>query len=128
MIRKCRVGTLIFEILFLSLSAIAVWSFGMVRVHADDDSEKWSDYDDYEVVSHDTVWSGNHVQAYIFKPIVVVDGATLTIEKGTHIEFSQIFVYDGRIVAEGTDAERIVFTKMPSQISEPEQDVGIYDA
>ncbi|MEI7749965.1 MAG: hypothetical protein WCJ25_03095 [Candidatus Moraniibacteriota bacterium] len=100
----------------------------MVRAYADDDNEKWTSYDDYEVVSHDTVWSGSHVQVDILKPIVVVDGATLTIEKGTHIEFSQIFVYDGRIVAEGTDAERIVFTKMPSRIFEPEQDVGIYDA
>lgn len=75
------------------------------------EDEKWTDYDNYNVISQDTIWSGNVVFDDVYKPVIIVDGATLTIEKGTHIELTDLFVFLGRIVAEGTAEENIVFTK-----------------
>jgi len=75
------------------------------------DDEKWVDYDNYIVINQDTTWRGDVVFTDQYKDIVVVDGATLTIEGGAHIELaSRLDVYLGRIVAEGTAENNIVFT------------------
>jgi pimeloyl-ACP methyl ester carboxylesterase len=81
------------------------------------DEEKWTDYDNYIVINQDTTWSSNLVFNNIEKPIVVVDGATLTIEKGSHIELFQLKIFYGRIVAEGTAQENIVFTRAIPDLS-----------
>lgn len=68
-------------------------------------------------ISRDTTWpTGEHI---IRDRIVIANGATLTIEKGAVIKFTKgedyfyspgLSVSDGRIVAEGTREEKIIFT------------------
>ena len=87
-----------------------------VSVRADEDTG-WTNYDDYVVIDHDTVWRGALTRADLAKPVVIVNNATLTIEAGTHIEMDRITVYDGRILAQGTAVDRIVFTKQEPDLS-----------
>ena len=75
------------------------------------DDNKWLDYDNYTVINEDVIWSGNVVYDDIMKPVVIVDGATVTIEKGTHVSLLVLQVFYGRIVAEGTAEDPIIFTK-----------------
>ena len=68
-----------------------------------------------KTISEDTVWGkGEHI---IDSWLTIRNGATLTIEKGAIIKFSQeseyipiLFVENGKIIAEGTQDEKIVFT------------------
>jgi Lecithin:cholesterol acyltransferase len=95
-------------------------------VSASDDP--WQDYENYTVIDHNTVWSGQITRADIPKPVVVVNGAVLTIEKGTHIELGSLTVYDGRIVALGTEQEKIVFTRQEQELSGVSaEDLARYD-
>lgn len=94
--------------------------------HADDE-DAWQDYENYTVIDHDTVWSGNITKEDIPKPVVVVNRAVLTIEKGTHIELKKLTVYSGRIVAQGTEQDKIVFTKQPPDFSWMTPDFERYD-
>ncbi|HAI74122.1 TPA: hypothetical protein DCL22_01925 [Candidatus Moranbacteria bacterium] len=75
------------------------------------EDQKWLDYENFNVIRQDTTWSGNIVFDDMYKPVIIVDGATLTIEKGTHIVMTDLIVFLGRIAAEGTAEENIVFTK-----------------
>ena len=81
------------------------------------DEQKWTDYDNFTVINQDTTWSGSLVFNDINKPIAVVDGATLTIEKGARIELFQLHVFYGRLVAEGSAQEKIVFTRATPDLS-----------
>lgn len=69
------------------------------------------------LISTDTVWTAG--SEYLFDTDVIVSGATLTIEKGVKVKFtpnqdlgaSGIFqIQGGRVIAEGTEIEPIVFT------------------
>lgn len=77
------------------------------------DDEKWLYYDDYNVINADTTWKEYKTNTGIdpAKPFVVVDGATLTFEPGDQIEAFSVSVYLGRIVANGTEQNKITFTK-----------------
>ncbi|HWQ60407.1 MAG TPA: hypothetical protein VN420_04690 [Candidatus Fimivivens sp.] len=97
------------------------------RAHAEDDYT-WQYYDNFEVIDKDTVWQGSFVQKNFWKPVVVVNGATLTIEKGTKVEISHLSVYNGKIIAEGTDTERIVITPAPSYLDIGDGGLGNCDA
>lgn len=95
-------------------------------VFATDDG--WSDYDNYIVIDHNETWSGEKAFTDATKPIVVVNGATLTIEKGAHIKLGSLIVYDGKIVALGTEKEKIVFTKQKPDFSHiSPEDLAQYD-
>lgn len=119
-----RVGgflLVIFLLFVVSALLVNVWS---VQAESDD---VWQNYDDYEVIDHDTTWSGSFTQADIQKPVVVVNGATLTIEQGTRVTLGHLSVYDGRIVAEGTENEKITFTKLAPDFSSLTSDFDQYD-
>ena len=75
------------------------------------EDERWWDYDNYIVIDEDTVWSGTKVYNNPDKPVIIVNGATLTIEKGTRVEILVLEVHMGRIIAEGDENDKIVFTK-----------------
>lgn len=90
-------------------------------------AEEWQDYENYTVVDHDTTWSGHVTRADLPKPTVVVNGATLTIEKGTTVEISLLTVHEGRIVAEGTPEQPIKFTKQAPDFSRVPADYAPYD-
>ena len=72
---------------------------------------------DHIEISQDTVWeAGEHI---INNWIEITNGATLTIEKGAIIKFAKdgeyipiLSVENGRIAAEGTKDEKIIFTAL----------------
>src|SRR3989344_9433369 len=104
-----------FSIFSLVLLPISQMGTSLQPAHASDDL--WQDYENYTVIDHDMTWSGQITRADIPKPVVVVNGATLTIEKGTRIELGSLTVYDGKIIALGTEKEKIVFTKQAPDLS-----------
>ena len=68
---------------------------------------------DYTLIRTDTTWSGN---VLVDKPVLVIDGATLTLEKGTRVTLAEdVSVIDGTFLAEGTERENIVFTNGPER-------------
>ncbi len=77
------------------------------------EEEKWpaEECATSEVICEDETWSGNVVFSDPKKPVIVADGATLTIEPGTTVAAFKIQVSLGRIVANGTPQKKIVFTK-----------------
>ncbi|MFH0969670.1 MAG: hypothetical protein V1804_04135 [Patescibacteria group bacterium] len=114
--RKQKIIRKIFTVFLIAifvLSPIKIGSLSFEFASAVEipEEEKWTNYDDYIVIDEDTTWSGNVAYNDPDKPVVVVNGATLTIKKGTHIEIVDLEVRMGRIVAEGTQDEKIVFTK-----------------
>ncbi len=107
------------------LGWLAILFFCLINTaHAGD---PWQNYDDYTVIDHDTMWSGHLGRTELPKPTVVVNGATLTIEKGTTVEVSMLTVLDGRIVAMGTETEPIHFTKQAPDFSRVPADYAPYD-
>ena len=121
--RSTLASSLVFALLVLPLSP-GNFSFRMVSAAGED---LWQDYENYTVIAHDTLWSGTITAADIPKPVVVVDGATLTIEPGTHIEVGTLTVYDGKIIALGTEKEKIVFTRRPTDFSALPPEFDQYD-
>ncbi|HBR71942.1 MAG TPA: hypothetical protein DEA27_04065, partial [Candidatus Moranbacteria bacterium] len=78
----------------------------------------WTDWVDngQEFIIEDTVWEkGEH---FLDRSVVIENGATLTIKKGAKIIFQEsvsgetpyLAVGDGKIIADGTSDEKIVFT------------------
>ena len=69
---------------------------------------------EYVVINNDTTWSKGDY--YFENPILIENGATLVIEKGSRIFFkknesgSYLDVMEGNIIAEGTMDEPIVFS------------------
>lgn len=119
----------VFLLCGLIFSSTALIPASLPSVHAAHTEDTgWGDYENYTVIDHDASWSGQITRADIPKPVVVVNGATLTIEKGAHIEIGTLTVYDGRIVALGTEQEKIVFAKQAPDLSwvSPE-DLAQYD-
>ncbi len=69
---------------------------------------------EYITVDHDTTWTKDDTLVFD-RDVVIENNATLTLEKGTKIEFvsghsAAIFVSDGRIVANGTEKEKVKIT------------------
>lgn len=89
------------------------------KTHADQEDvcandSSWYCNGNYIVINGDdnpnTTWSGN--VSYPDKPVVLVRGAILTIEPGTHVEINKLWVIDSsQVLAEGTKENNIVFTK-----------------
>ena len=121
--RSIPASFLVFALLVIPLSQSGS-SFQSASAAGED---LWQDYDNYTVIAHDTLWSGTITAVDIPKPVVVVDGATLTIEKGTHIEVETLTVYDGKIIALGTEKEKIVFTRRPTDFSVLPPEFDQYD-
>lgn len=94
---------------------------------AEGDTSDWSNYTDYVVIDHDTTWNGRMTRAEIPLPVVVVNEATLTIEKGADVAIDQLSVYNGRIVAEGTVTEPIHITKQADDESRVPAEYAPYD-
>lgn len=61
-------------------------------------------------ITTDTLWSGDH---RVTESVTILDGATLTIDAGTTVEVpTNAFIrVEGRILAEGTEATPIIFTR-----------------
>ncbi|HBI33718.1 MAG TPA: hypothetical protein DEA43_00195 [Candidatus Moranbacteria bacterium] len=86
----------------------------------------WDDYDNYIVINEDVTWRGTVTYNDIWKPVVIVDGATVTIEKGTRVEILDLEVLYGRIVAQGTKDEPIIFTKANPDYSQYSENEKMY--
>lgn len=92
---------------------------GIEAVRAEDEQPVWWNEENYTVIGSDAVWSGTVV---VQKPVVIVNGATLTVEKGARVELGEdMTVVDGTLVAQGTERERVTFTKGPAP------DLSMYD-
>lgn len=115
-------------VIFLCLALIApsLRSVFVGNVSAEDE-DLWQNYEDYEVIDSDTTWTGSFRQTDLTKPVAVVNGATLTIEKGTKVEIGELKVFSGRIDAQGTDSEPVIFVPAPSYIKLPPNGAGEYD-
>src|SRR3989344_3717856 len=100
--KRISICSLLFALIWLPLSS-ALFPQSARADHTEDTG--WGDYENYTVIDHNTVWSGSMTAVGVDKPVVVVNGATLTIEKGSQIEWGLLSVYDGQIVAVGTEME-----------------------
>ena len=105
-------------IVFLACSLFLLSGFKTCKAIEIPDEDKWTNYDDYIVIDTDTTWSGQVVYDDPYKPVAIVNGATLTIEKGTTVQIMSLEVHMGRIVAEGTQSEKIKFTKAVPKLPE----------
>jgi len=75
--------------------------------------EDYYEENGYEIIAEDITWRKEDNLSFD-KPIVILNGKTLTIEKGAVVAFSGssgIEVNRGKIIAEGTSNEKIVFKK-----------------
>jgi pimeloyl-ACP methyl ester carboxylesterase len=80
-------------------------------------SASWQDSGGRVIIDHDETWKKTD-NLFFTKSVIIRNNATLTIEKGAAVTFSQggdIFIpslnlESGRIVAEGTREEKIIFT------------------
>lgn len=120
---------------FMAWSLIAVLLFLPIvptggspgSVHAEEENW-WVGYEEnYVVIHQDTVWSGHITREDIPKPVMILNGATLTIAAGTRVEVDRITVTDGRIIAKGTESEKILFTKQAPDFSWMTPDYEQYD-
>ncbi|TSD01839.1 MAG: Acetyltransferases and hydrolases with the alpha/beta hydrolase fold protein [Parcubacteria group bacterium Athens0714_25] len=111
--KKISVSILVFLMVFSPVGFNFSHYHYSASITASSEEGEWLDYENYYVIDEDVVWSGE-MDLSIELPVVVVGGATLTIEKGTKIILGEsLAVYYGRIVAEGTEQERITFTSPP---------------
>jgi len=68
----------------------------------------------YDVIDEDALWSGEVVYDFGEKQPLIGGGATLTIAPGSRVQFSEIQIScGGRVVAQGEETNRIVFSKPP---------------
>ena len=79
--------------LFVLVFAMAFLKYENVSAVEIPDEEKWTNYDDYIVIDTDTTWSGQVVYDDPYKPVAIVNGATLTIEKGTAVNHESRGIY-----------------------------------
>ncbi len=102
---------------FILLSILAPFNFDSLIKNKKAKAQSYSDY--VTIIDHDETWSG---EMSLTKPVLVQDGATLTIEKGTKIFFDaqhplsplSLSVGSGRIIAEGAMEDPIIFDKKDS--------------
>ncbi|MEA2095598.1 MAG: right-handed parallel beta-helix repeat-containing protein [Candidatus Cloacimonadota bacterium] len=68
----------------------------------------------YGNISEDTIWEADTIK--VTGNITIEDGKTLTIDSGTNVRIMGSFSFDvqGRIIAEGTQQDTIVFTSKDS--------------
>ena len=92
--------------------------FNLAGANFDPEWIYWEDeYENYEIIRQDTLWKASENRV-IEKTVLITNGATLTVEKGAKIKFqrdpeqwaSAIIVDQGRILAEGTEKEPVIFT------------------
>lgn len=80
-------------------------------------SASWIDNRGYTIIDQDETWKKTD-NLFFTKKVIIRNNATLRIEKGATIKFSQggdiyipsLDVQNGNIVAEGTQEEKIIFT------------------
>jgi len=97
-------------LLIFIFTALPVSPEGLFSV-LDRTNEARADSSESLEIDHDTTWSGDIDVSG--KYVIIIDDATLTIEKGSRIKVGDINVGNGRIVAKGTSGEKIVFVKPP---------------
>ncbi|NTU66821.1 MAG: hypothetical protein HGB08_02740 [Candidatus Moranbacteria bacterium] len=115
-----RISQAISALLIFILTVLPVSPEGLLSVFNRTNQAR-ACYDDRMEIDHDTVWSGEVDISNT--DVEIIEGATLTIEKGTRIRMGNIYVFDGRIDARGTSKENIVFVKPPFDPSSiPEED------
>lgn len=102
-------------ILFLTCGCL-MWASVVSLTHADE-VPWWEGNTEYIVIDHDTTWEGTLTHVDIPKPVIVVNDATLTLKPGTHAEIVSLSVYDGRILALGSQTNRITLTKSSPDFS-----------
>ena len=106
---------LVFVIVFL----FALSPFRLDKLHFEKTNAEWPELGSLIIESDDS-WSGNKK---ISHDVVIRNNATLTIEKGTRVEFHKkdngmapaIYVENGNIDARGNEKEKIVFTSAGAQ-------------
>jgi len=123
MTRRSVAWSFIAVLLFLPMTPMRD---GLGSAHADEELP-WYENGRYTIIDKDTDWSGHITRETIPKPVVIVGGKTLTIAAGTRVEIDRIVVTDGRIIAKGTENEKIVFTKQESDFSWMTPDFEQYD-
>jgi len=72
------------------------------------------------VIDTDTIWTTNGSPYTVDQSVLVINGATLTVEPGVTLKFNpltSLFVNDGTLRAMGTPDQRIVFTTSGSGVS-----------
>lgn len=101
-----------------AISALLIFIFTVLPISPkgllsvlDRTNEARADSSESLEIDHDTTWSGDIDVSG--KYVIIIDDATLTIEKGSRIKVGDINVGNGRIVAKGTPSEKIVFVKPP---------------
>lgn len=86
-------------------------------VSADDPSA--GTYVDYDIIAN-TTWRPTGNPYIIARNMQIREGATLTIQAGVFLQFNQqagLRVMDGKLIVEGTAAQRVVFTAAVPQPS-----------
>lgn len=99
------------KVFFVNILIILFFSFSFNNCSARTDIFSSADFDGAEI-SHDTIWTKDAGPYVIQDDLVVDSGATLTIEPGAIIKLGYgvgIKVY-GKLIADGTESERIYFT------------------
>ncbi len=115
---KKSFSLIFFGVVFVFSGSVPIdFSYAETVQAIENDENKWSNFDDYIVINQDIVWSGKKIFNNPAKSIVIVDGATLKIEAGTQIELLSLYVYSGRIIAEGTRDDKIYFKKANVDLS-----------
>ncbi len=78
--------------------------------------------DNYTVIEENQTWEGNVVFDNPFKPVVIAGGATITVKPGARIEMMGLEVWEGQIIAAGTEKEKITFTSSVPNCPEDQQE------
>ena len=80
--------------------------------------------DDDLYIDEDTVWNSD-TDLTQYNAIYIEDNATLTIEPGTQLAVPNIYVYEGKIVAESTIDKKITLKSKDVNLEEIAQNLGI---
>ena len=71
------------------------------------------------VILEDTTWTKAGSPYVVISHVTVIEDVTLTIESGVTVKFDKdkALLIDGTLVAQGTDAEKIIFTSNGDQVA-----------
>lgn len=113
--KKIRKLSICLLIIFFVFSPFDLFSLSSLNFG----SQTLADGEPYVDITEDTTWNKDTPNLVFDKPVIIENGATLTIEKGVTIKFekssdpynsSGIYVYDGNLVADGSSDQHVKFT------------------
>ncbi len=122
-INKIFLSFFIFVFLFSPFNANSLFNV-IVSFSQADDSCGYEQYicDNYTVIEENKTWEGAIVFNNPFKAVVIAGGATITVKPGARIEIMGLEIWDGQIIAEGTEKEKITFTSAVPVCPEDQQE------